>query len=208
MIHGVTIGSQTKGLLHQKKTHKDKVQDLINQNTRTWDAAKLSDVFDQETKEKIEKIPLSIEPSNDRRIWIPSKDGVFSTKSAYSALSIRGDESVSELWNAIWKLKVPARIQLFVWKALKGVITETIMHALVTCKILTRVWQLINIQIDQFQDITFMQWIKYWLQIYPYQDLTSRAEQLPLITAMLWSIWESRNEIVHTIFKKNRWPYC
>ncbi|XP_026428903.1 uncharacterized protein LOC113324832 [Papaver somniferum] len=96
-----------------------KVHDLINQETRTWNEAKLSAVFDQDTKEKIEKISLSLEPSNDRRIWTPSKDDVFSTKSAYSTLNVRGDESNSDLCSAIWKLKAPARIQLFVSKALK-----------------------------------------------------------------------------------------
>ncbi|XP_026459578.1 uncharacterized protein LOC113360264 [Papaver somniferum] len=97
-----------------------KVSDLINHDTRTWDTAKLSDVFDQSSKEMIEKIPLSSESSIDRRIWTPTKDGVFTTKSAYSTLSVRGDDSDSALWSAVWKLKVPVRIQLFVCKALKG----------------------------------------------------------------------------------------
>ncbi|XP_026409985.1 uncharacterized protein LOC113305093 [Papaver somniferum] len=132
-----------------------KVSDIINHDTRTWDTKKLSDVFDQSSKEMIQKIPLRSESSIDRRIWTPTKDGVFTTKSAYTTFSVRGDDSESDLWSAVWKLKVPARIQLFVWKALKRALpvneilhkrihiseyicpkwklkTESTMHALVT----------------------------------------------------------------------------
>ena len=72
------------------------------------------------------KIPLSQNLSEDALIWIGSKRGVFTVKSAYFiAAKLQVDKDVGEssfgdsnalIWKNLWKLKLPTKIKIFSWR--------------------------------------------------------------------------------------------
>ncbi|XP_026450741.1 uncharacterized protein LOC113350847 [Papaver somniferum] len=90
------------------------------------------------------------------RAWDLSKNDKFSSKSAYLGLRGLRHSPSKNLWRCIWKVRVPYRIQVFLWREARNVLPsrtvihtrmpmhsvdcprcsdpqETIMHALVTC---------------------------------------------------------------------------
>ncbi|OVA15385.1 Reverse transcriptase zinc-binding domain [Macleaya cordata] len=140
-----------------------RVADFIEPISRSWDRNKLREHFDQSSIEKIVSIPLSNSPSSDRRAWDLTRDGRFTTKSAYVGFIGQHHVSNNVIWKHIWRTKVPHRIQLFAWKTLHNAIpvreilnhrilidnpicprcdgeTETALHALITCPGLSQIW--------------------------------------------------------------------
>ncbi|KAF9623682.1 hypothetical protein IFM89_003827 [Coptis chinensis] len=81
---------------------------------------------------------IHLRPSpQDKLIWLGNKKGIFYTKSAYhfSTGGCKGwnepasGQTSDQTWNknltALWKLPIPARVQLFTWKILKNIIPTT-----------------------------------------------------------------------------------
>jgi hypothetical protein len=104
-----------------------KVADLINPITGTWDVQLINDIFLQEDAETILTIPL-YEGMEDLVAWHPDLKGMFSVKSAY-ALAIKYRDSLNQadastsasqqgnqLWKKIWGLTVPNKIKMFMWR--------------------------------------------------------------------------------------------
>ena len=54
----------------------------------------------------------------DYRIWTASKEGTFSISSFFTAIS--GGHSLINPLHRIWKLKIPPRVMVFSWLALRG----------------------------------------------------------------------------------------
>ena len=77
--------------------------------------------------ETILNIPLSYSLPEDSIMWIGNKRGVFIVKSVYyvalpfAEKSEVGECSTSDcktrLWKTMWRLKLPAKIGIFSWKA-------------------------------------------------------------------------------------------
>ncbi|OVA01252.1 Reverse transcriptase zinc-binding domain [Macleaya cordata] len=199
-----------------------KVADFIDQETRTWNRSKLHMHFDQSFIERIVAIPLSSATSRDRRAWELTRDGVFTSKSAYFGLRTQRNQTSEEIWKAIWRTKLPHRIQLFIWKGAKNAIpvrdilykrmnigdnrcprcnqdTETVIHALVTCPYVSRIWQssILHTTTEQFRDKSLLEWLKFWLGIDPYRRNTNLPEEFPFVACLMWSIWMSRNDLLH-----------
>ncbi|XP_026419708.1 uncharacterized protein LOC113315662 [Papaver somniferum] len=84
-----------------------KVAYFIDSQSRSWDVSRLNTHFDNASVQKIISIPLSQLCTPDRRAWYLSKNGKFSSKSAY--LGIRGLRPSS--CKNLWKVKVPYKIQ-------------------------------------------------------------------------------------------------
>ncbi|KAL5839150.1 hypothetical protein ACOSQ3_011854 [Xanthoceras sorbifolium] len=67
----------------------------------------------------IVKIIFSIHVSkyssiNDKLIWGHSNNGEFTVKSAYSVIA-RDDVNHNWKWKGIWRIKIPSKIQMFLW---------------------------------------------------------------------------------------------
>lgn len=80
----------------------------------------LHQCFDEDTVYHILRLPLHLNSSSDRWIWVLDKSGRYSTKSMYNHLVPPFNEAASPLneqqWKALWKLKVHARQHLLLWK--------------------------------------------------------------------------------------------
>ena len=64
--------------------------------------------------------------SHDQIIWHYAKNGIYSVKSGHRiAMNNNTNQHIPNFpgnWSAIWKLKLPPRIQLFLWRACMGCI--------------------------------------------------------------------------------------
>lgn len=84
--------------------------------------------------ERILQIPLSQQNFEDNVAWHYTKTGVFSVRSAYycewddqcgSKLGQEGGQSSSmnhPVWKQVWKLKMPGKVKIFIWRCLHNAI--------------------------------------------------------------------------------------
>ncbi|XP_026430943.1 uncharacterized protein LOC113328067 [Papaver somniferum] len=104
------------------------VCDLFIPNTRTRNNDLVVSLFNHETATTIlnMNVPLT---GQDYLIWKPNRKGKFSVKSAYNTLcvdyvnnAISNDIIPKEVWKNLWHMRVPHRVQLFLWKCLKDIV--------------------------------------------------------------------------------------
>ncbi|KAH9697612.1 zf-RVT domain-containing protein [Citrus sinensis] len=140
-----------------------KVAVLID-NENKWKACLIQKIFSKEDAETILNIPLPRSKRKDQVIWHYDKKGEYFVKSGYQvALSMKFLNSPgclssnSSNWSIIWKLPLPEKIKIFIWKATKNLLptaenlckhgiiqeghykrcgnrVENVLHALVACK--------------------------------------------------------------------------
>lgn len=83
-------------------------------------------MFDSRTVANILKIPLANNQNVDKVIWVQSKKGDYTVKSAYNTLMFHAEPQSgplsSEEWKLLWKLNVQERLKLFLWKAVWQII--------------------------------------------------------------------------------------
>ncbi|KAG7543566.1 Endonuclease/exonuclease/phosphatase [Arabidopsis thaliana x Arabidopsis arenosa] len=146
------------------------VEELFEQDSVEWDQEKVLSTFPNYAKEI-----LAIKPSRfgapDRRIWLASSDGNYTTKSGYTIAreekSDLEDQKENEGCNwleEVWRTKASPKAKLFLWKALVGAIPtgmqlvsrgmhldssclrckepESIYHLLFNCSFAQQVWSL------------------------------------------------------------------
>ncbi|OVA14707.1 Reverse transcriptase zinc-binding domain [Macleaya cordata] len=202
-----------------------KVADCIDHDLRRWNIATLSQHFDHSSIEKIVRIPLSSAACSDRRVWDLSRDGRFSTKSAYHVLRGRTSNPQENLWKNFWRVKIPYRVQLFEWKSAMNSIhvreilnqrihidtdlcpycqaePESIMHALIFCPFIITIWATPKLPpCTNFGVGTHMRdWISFWLGEPPYPNANEKIQKFPLVACLLWSIWVGRNNLIHSVW--------
>ena len=79
----------------------------------------LISLFASSCVKEILKIPIN-QNSSPFFLWTPSSDGSFFTSSAYRVINSQRTNSIispldSSTWKALWKLKLNARLILFLW---------------------------------------------------------------------------------------------
>ncbi|XP_019160445.1 PREDICTED: uncharacterized protein LOC109157014 [Ipomoea nil] len=70
-----------------------------------------------------------------------------------------------------------------------GVLEEDVMHILCNCVYARRVWNISQLQIPNFGDHDFMQWVELWLG----NSATSAGFIKDQICGILYEIWRARN---------------
>lgn len=106
-----------------------KVSDLMINNTRLWNEARVRELFMVEDAERILRMKNSIR-NEDVVIWGFTKHGAYTSQSGYKFSetlenfhhppNITTSPIEKQLWRAIWKTKAPAKLKHFLWKALSG----------------------------------------------------------------------------------------
>ncbi|XP_026396589.1 uncharacterized protein LOC113291248 [Papaver somniferum] len=104
-----TLGSATPNLLVPPDPI-IKVSYFIDTQTKSWNLSRLNTHFDNASVHKIFSLPLSQVCTPDGRAWDLSKNGKFSSKSAYTGLRGLRPSHCKNLWKRIWKIRVPYRI--------------------------------------------------------------------------------------------------
>jgi len=110
---------------------KNRVQTLIDRDSKCWNVPLLQATFNLEEARVIASIPLSPHLPPDRLIWLGTKNENFSVKSAYHlGLEIierdRGQTSQVEkgtnVWCSLWNLQVPNPTKMFLWRACNDIL--------------------------------------------------------------------------------------
>ena len=64
-----------------------RVCDIIDQDSLTWRAGLIDQIFLPYEAKLIKGIPLSSQGVSDKQVWLPSNNGEFTTRSAYHLLA-------------------------------------------------------------------------------------------------------------------------
>ncbi|CDY17870.1 BnaC04g03490D [Brassica napus] len=197
------------------------VKDLILPNGSDWNRALIKQILPHE-----EATILSIKPRKsgapDKMVWLGTSSGVYTTKSGYLKAMEDGNvqtqtpTAIGIDWNNnVWKLQVPPKIKLFLWKIFQGALpvgdrlasrnilvdtvcksysnVESINHLFLHCDVAYKVWNLAPFStcIDSrgLIDLTTAWKGLYKLVCLPPSGIASG----PLAPWILWSLWLARN---------------
>lgn len=103
------------------------VNQLIDSNTKTWRLEMLNVIFDHDIVSVITEIRIPIYGKYKLR-WKPADNGKFSVKTAYKVIlndylvKHPTKNNLNIAWNSFWKVRIPPRIQYFMWKCLHNCI--------------------------------------------------------------------------------------
>ncbi|XP_062155084.1 uncharacterized protein LOC133863105 [Alnus glutinosa] len=109
----------------------NRVLALIDKDSKSWNLPLLQALFNPEEAKVIASIPLCPNLPPDRLIWLGTKDGNFSIRSAYHlGLEIkdrkRGQtsqiEKGTDVWRSMWNFQVPNQIKMFLWRACNDIL--------------------------------------------------------------------------------------
>ncbi|XP_031097121.1 uncharacterized protein LOC116001379 [Ipomoea triloba] len=193
------------------------VSGLMNEEANAWDHTILSDIFLPIDVDRIKKIPIS--PNyEDTWYWYGDPTGCYSVKHGYRA--IVGDYVTPQAnfdgWISLWKLKVPPKCKVFLWRALNDILPVTTnlalkkvevelacpmcglshedsMHALILCDFSQLVWHESHLTITNVGGIDFAEW-------YTNHMSSLSDDDFCMAVAILYHIWQARNNAVWNSF--------
>ena len=121
--NGPCIDSTIQGAHHVKSC---KVADFIDIHSKKWNAPLITQVFSHDLATETLNTPLYDQVPVDNLIWKAEKNGIYSVRSAYR-LCVEDLVDTSHLrrpgfWSGIWRLKVPPKVKIFVWRLCRGVL--------------------------------------------------------------------------------------
>ncbi|CAL9224803.1 unnamed protein product, partial [Arabidopsis halleri] len=198
------------------------VGEFFEHDSVEWDQEKVLATFPNYAKEI-----LAIKPSRfgapDRRIWLASSDGNYTTKSGYAIAreekSVLEEQQENEGCNwleEVWRTKVSPKAKLFLWKALVGAIPtgmqlvsrgmhldssclrckepESICHLLFNCSFVQQVWKLAPlVGLEEMPLFSEVHKGLSWLREKK-QLPPSGLGKGPLYPWICWNLWLSRNQ--------------
>ncbi|XP_024196188.1 uncharacterized protein LOC112199393 [Rosa chinensis] len=204
------------------------VADLIDQGEHVWFLPLLQEMFTLDEVCMIASIPLSIRPAEDRLIWHYDRRGTYNVKSGYFVwreTARRGATSSSSsnlvggqlgiYWSLIWKAKIPAKVKMFVWRLMRGILPtrtaladrrvaihdcrcvfcglhfETRLHLSKNCEAIRLFWHNgpLHLSAMDHPATNFSEWV--WTMM---DELDS--EKRCLFFMSLWTLWSERNKVV------------
>ncbi|GLT34775.1 hypothetical protein SLA2020_092720 [Shorea laevis] len=188
-----------------------------------WDITKLHDCFNDEDCREILKIPMG--ECADQLVWHYDKYGRFTVKSAYLLTlqvvhepSMHSDSTIltSSEWKQLWKLKIPPKIRVFIWRAILNALPsldnlvrrgiaqaalcpcchladESIMHLLFYCPYVEPIWfgSAVGLHPRQLGANCFAEWWRYVKHAAKQMQNPSLVEYCAIIS---WQVWKTRNE--------------
>ncbi|KAF7808587.1 uncharacterized protein G2W53_035330 [Senna tora] len=187
-----------------------------------WKRDDIVNMFSTRIANNILGIPLSSSNKEDGWYWTLTPSGFYSVKTGYRTLRQVTQQSTMEadhfsqftnVWQRIWKAKMPAKIKIFVWRACREVLPvraslnrrgldvvddcpsgcseeETVLHALIGCPELLTFWRRANIPLsDQYDaSLPFVEWFDIACSLWD-------ADTLVRFAICAYNVWHRRNEI-------------
>jgi hypothetical protein len=110
-----------------------RVNQLIDPNGE-WDEGLITSLFNSLDARRIMQIPLDTHGLSDFISWRLTKHGFFSVRTAYHSqwrhqfgpnvalLAMPGNSISNPVWKILWKLRIPGKVKIFVWRALHGIL--------------------------------------------------------------------------------------
>jgi hypothetical protein len=160
--------------------------------------------------QRLMEVQLSEEP--DKFVWRLTENGKFSVKSFY--VDLMNDHTVF-LKKYIWRLKVPLKIRIFMWFLNKKVLLtkdnlakrnwtgsmkcafcssdESIEHLFIKCPFAKLIWRVVHFTFSISPPANIKNLFGNWLNGL---DKKTKARIRVGVCALLWAIWNCRNDIV------------
>lgn len=196
------------------------VDQYWNQDS-TWNVTALQQFLPVDILDELTAIILFDEPgSQDQAVWSKEPSGSFSVRTAYDCAAENSPSPEAAKWNAIWKLKLPSRIKVFLWlsrherimtnkqRMKRGFATcdkcwcckdvsEDIEHTLRRCPAADEVWRRV---LPDFYWRTRHLPFQSWLDNGIANKGNGRKPEADnsLFALALWWIWKWRNEAIFT----------
>ena len=195
-----------------------KVSELLIPATAQWNVNYICSVFLPVDADTILKIPVCTRNMEDFWAWHPDRKGVFSVSSAYKLLVTtklqreawlegRGGASSNsreeDAWSNLWKLKVPSKVRIFLWRLARHSIPTTDVlqrrnmatqsacplcgcqdswrHALLSCTMSRCVWALSDENIVSKMMASTEPSAKNWLFVSYLQELNQAIDCEPRV---------------------------
>ncbi|XP_065866655.1 uncharacterized protein [Euphorbia lathyris] len=149
----------------------------------------------------------------DGYMWSFTKDGMYSSKSGYRVLCDGYNRDIPDAgWSRLWKLNIPPKIKMFVWKLASGCVAtrqrlagrgmsipthcpfchtdiEHDYHLFIRCIYVQECWNLSGINTDVFQ-------LDYLTSSILQVMVSLNEVDLTKLAMTLWVIWNQRNQLV------------
>ncbi|KAL8134789.1 hypothetical protein AgCh_009705 [Apium graveolens] len=193
-----------------------KVNQLFLPGSREWDANKVRNLFSGIDASLILSTRIPALPATDRLAWSKTTNGKYSVKTGYQLWHARnigvGSISQSNGWSNLWKLDLPHKLKLFLWRfcrnnvpvrsrlSSKGVslplncpmcnlTVEDLLHVFFTCPFAIACWQHMGMSYDLFTEMSPSSWLLTKLA-------SSSSDEILNIARVLWGVWFFRNQRV------------
>lgn len=190
-----------------------KVCDLFVPGTNEWDVAKVHNLFSSSDAKFILAIPIPINQVQDRIVWNYSLDGKYSAKTGYRFWQQHYGQckqlEESKGWGRLWKIQVPQKIKIFLWRVCRnnipvrnmlrgkgvnttilcplcGIDVEHLRHICLECNYAKGCWNELGMGFDTSQILSCSDWLLQTLA-------TESVGKLAQIATILWGIWSARN---------------
>ena len=184
----------------------------------------INHLFQPSDATQILAMPLSIRNTKDSMLWHFSKSGLYTVKTAYhAALDIHQREKRTEAspstplsWKWLWKLAIPSKIKIFIWRLLHGMLAtgsellrrkltndgscircgetmESQEHLFRNCSWAANFWYISRMRIlitVEDRNSSLSDWIHKQKSILP-------TEGFQMFLLFLWYIWYARNSLFH-----------
>lgn len=212
-----------------RRTRIQWVNQLILPNERHWNVELINQIFYHFDAEEICKLRIPSVATEDSIAWHYEKSGQFTVKSAYKladmikrnttsgASSSNSEVGVRNLWDIIWKARVPEKIKIFGWRvaanslatkqntcrrtittdnvcSLCGCEEEDEFHAVSACTRSKALRFTMRPAWNLPKEEKFRHNGKDWLQILlsSQNEITRRR-----ILMLFWQCWNLRNNAIH-----------
>jgi len=176
--HWIPGSHNLKVLTPRESNLLSKIEDLIDPTTGNWDENLVKGLFWEVDANRILHIPL-VQGREDVVAWHHTQNGYFSVGSAYhvqwlhkfrasNAHQQAGGTGEEQVWSKLWNLNIPAKIKIFGWKVLHGLIPcrgilanrhienisscpachegcEDIKHLLFGCNQASTIWRILGV---------------------------------------------------------------
>lgn len=202
-----------------------KVMDIIDIENKQWLSPVIDELFTKIDSDLIHRIPLSFRPTRNSFVWHYDKKGVFNVKSAYyiacvthkrlnhASSSKNSSSGYKNLWNKVWKARVPPSVKSFVWRLLKGILPtgvaldrkvslpykscifcqdydESDVHLFIHCTALGPFWYAsFGTRPTQQSNLSLVDWICHVV-------FSSSNQQTNIFFMCLWAVWTERNNMI------------
>ncbi|XP_015949996.1 uncharacterized protein LOC107474863 [Arachis duranensis] len=202
-----------------------RVKDLITED-RNWNQNLIQELFSQDVANRI--LSVKIQQSRDKLQWDLNKSKQYDTASGYKIgylfyhLSLELCPNYMQQkkpWIDLWKLNLPHKIKLFIWKALYGQLpvlaqihhripsispicpfcheaTETVTHCLIDCSRIKDVWPQSYLRdcLPLQSPNDFWTW---WIASTEMLNLLKNDDRNPQLLAIIcWNCWKARNQLI------------
>ncbi|GAU50754.1 hypothetical protein TSUD_272690 [Trifolium subterraneum] len=166
------------------------VRDLLHENYKAWNIAKVRNLFSRDATKRILETPLVSSIREDKVVWEEERNECYSVKSGYK-LAMRyiiGSDKhhVAGNWNGIWKAQAPHKARHLLWRLCRGCLPTR-------CRLLERRVQCnLNCPVCDVETEDELH-IFFWCAV-ARDSCNENSDTVGRVAMLLWSIWHNHND--------------